>query len=91
MVRVNEFKKAAAERLRALFPQVVEWQESLDATVGDQTVDLLVKLRMGQEHSILICETRSRGNPGTSAKRLPGSESFGRTCRGPTRSSPPPT
>ena len=63
MVRVNEFKKAAAERLRALFPQVTEWQESLDATVGDQTVDLLVRLRMGQEHSTLICETRSRGEP----------------------------
>jgi Transcriptional regulator, AbiEi antitoxin, Type IV TA system len=63
MVRVNEFKKAAAERLRVLFPQVVEWQESLDATVGDQTVDLLVRLRMGQEYSTLICETRSRGEP----------------------------
>ncbi len=63
MVRVNEFKKAAAERLRALFPQVAEWQESSDATVGDQTVDLLVQLRMGQEQSTLICETRSRGEP----------------------------
>jgi hypothetical protein len=63
MVRVNEFKKAAAERLRALFPQVVEWQESQDATVGDQTVDLLVRLRIGQELSTLICETRSRGEP----------------------------
>ena len=63
MVRVNEFKKAAAERLRALFPQVAEWQESLDATVGDQTVDLLVRFRMGQEQKTLICETRSRGEP----------------------------
>lgn len=63
MVRVIEFKKDAADRLRALFPQVAEWQESLDATVGDQTVDLLVRFRMGQETKTLICETRSRGEP----------------------------
>jgi hypothetical protein len=63
MVRINEFKKQAAERLRGLFPQVAEWQESLDATVGDQTVDLLVRFRMGEELKTLICETRSRGEP----------------------------
>src|SRR5262245_5098103 len=65
MVRINEFKKEAAERLRSLFPQASEWQESLDATVGDQTVDLLVRFRMaqGQEPKTLICETRSRGEP----------------------------
>jgi hypothetical protein len=63
MVRINEFKKETAERLRGLFPQVAEWQESLDATVGDQTVDVLVRFRMGQEPRALICETRSRGEP----------------------------
>jgi hypothetical protein len=63
MVRITEFKKEAAQRLRDLFPQVAEWQESLDATVGNQTVDLLVRFRMGQETKTLICETRSRGEP----------------------------
>jgi hypothetical protein len=65
MVRINELKKEAAERLHGLFPQVAEWQESLDASVGDQTVDLLVKFRMGPalEIKTLICETRSRGEP----------------------------
>jgi Transcriptional regulator, AbiEi antitoxin, Type IV TA system len=63
MVRTSEIKKACAERLRALFPQVVDWQESIDATVGDQTVDLLVRFRIGRESSTLICETRSRGEP----------------------------
>jgi hypothetical protein len=65
MVRIGEFKKEAAGRLHELFPQVTEWQESLDATVGDQTVDLLVRFRMGQgqETKTLICETRSRGEP----------------------------
>jgi hypothetical protein len=65
MVRISEFKKDAAGRLHGLFPQVTEWQESLDATVGDQTVDVLVRFRMGaeQETKTLICETRSRGEP----------------------------
>jgi hypothetical protein len=63
MVRISEFKKEAAERLHGLFPQVAEWQESLDATVGDQTVDVLVRFRIGQESKTLICETRSRGEP----------------------------
>ena len=65
MVRIVEFKKEAAERLRGLFPQVAEWQESLDATVGDQTVDVLVRFQMGQgqETKTLICEIRSRGEP----------------------------
>jgi transcriptional regulator with AbiEi antitoxin domain of type IV toxin-antitoxin system len=65
MLRISEFKKETAERLRGLFPQAAEWQESLDATVGDQTVDLLVRFRMGQGQEIktLICETRSRGEP----------------------------
>jgi hypothetical protein len=65
MLRINELKKEVAERLRGLFPQASEWQESLDATVGDQTVDVLVRFRMGQgqETKTLICETRSRGEP----------------------------
>jgi hypothetical protein len=63
MVRISEFKKHSAERLRELFGQVSDWQESLDATVGDQTVDLLVRFRMGQESRTLICETRTRGEP----------------------------
>ena len=57
MGRIGEFKKEAAERLRGLFPQVSIWQESLDATVGDQTVDVLVRFQMGQgqETKTLIC------------------------------------
>lgn len=63
MVRINEIKKEAADRLRALFPQVQEWQESIDASVGDQTVDLLVQFRLGGEAKALICQTRSLGEP----------------------------
>jgi DNA-binding transcriptional ArsR family regulator len=63
MVRINEIKKQAAERLHALFPQVQDWLESIDATVGDQTVDVLVRFRMGGEEKALICEARPMGQP----------------------------
>jgi hypothetical protein len=63
MVRLNEIKKQAAERLHALFPQVAEWQESIDASVGDTTVDVLVRFRIGTEEKALICEARPLGQP----------------------------
>jgi hypothetical protein len=63
MVRINEIKKQTAQRLRALFPQVPEWQELLDYRLGEQTVDLLVRFRMGQETKSLICEVRALGQP----------------------------
>ncbi|HZS34588.1 MAG TPA: type IV toxin-antitoxin system AbiEi family antitoxin [Methylomirabilota bacterium] len=63
MVRLNEIKKQAAERLHALFPQVAEWQESIDASVGDTTVDVLVRFRIGTEEKALVCEARPLGQP----------------------------
>jgi hypothetical protein len=63
MVRVTEIKKHAAARLRDLFPQVSDWQELLDAHVGEQTVDLLVRFRMGTEAKSLICAVRPVGQP----------------------------
>lgn len=63
MVRVDEIKKQAAARLHELFPQVKEWQELIDARVGEQTVDLLIRFRMGGEPKTLICETRPLGQP----------------------------
>ncbi len=63
MVRIDEIKKQAAQRLRGLFPQVADWQELLDSQLGDQTVDLLVRFRMGSEAKALICEVRQVGQP----------------------------
>ena len=63
MVRTNEIKKQMAQRLHELFPQVSDWQELTDPHVGDQTVDLLVRFRMGGEAKTLICEVRPVGQP----------------------------
>jgi hypothetical protein len=63
MVRINEIKKHAAHRLRELFPRAEDWQELIDSHVGEQTVDLLVRFRMGGEVKTLICEVRPLGQP----------------------------
>lgn len=63
MVRINEIKKQAAQRLRDLFPQVQDWQELMDHHVGEQTVDLLLRFQMGTETKSLICAVRPVGQP----------------------------
>jgi hypothetical protein len=63
MLRINEIKKQAAHRLRGLFPQALDWQELIDSHVRDQTVDLLIRFRMGSEVKALICEVRQVGQP----------------------------
>jgi hypothetical protein len=63
MVRINEIKKQAAHRLRALFPRAEDWQELMDSRVGEQTVDLLIRFRLGSEAKALICEVRPLGQP----------------------------
>ena len=63
MVRINETRKDAAQRLRELFPQAHDWQELLDARVGEQTVDVLIHFRLGGEAKTLICEVRTVGQP----------------------------
>jgi hypothetical protein len=63
MVRINEIKKQAAHRLRDLFRRVEDWQELIDSDVGGQTVDLLVRFRIGPEAKTLIGEVRPLGQP----------------------------
>src|SRR5262249_7567211 len=63
MVRVNEIKKQAAHRLHELFRRVEDWQELIDSDVGGETVDLLVRFRIGPEPKALIVEVRPLGQP----------------------------
>ncbi|MGH7322669.1 MAG: type IV toxin-antitoxin system AbiEi family antitoxin [Candidatus Rokuibacteriota bacterium] len=63
MLRVNEIKKHVAHRLRELFPRAQDWQELIDSHVGEQTVDVLVRFRIGSEAKTLICEVRPLGQP----------------------------
>ena len=47
MFSTKEIRNLAIQRLRELFPRASAWQESSGVRVGEQTVDLLVKFKMG--------------------------------------------
>ena len=49
MLRINEIKKLVASRLRELFPKVLDWQELIDSHVGEQTVDVIIRFRLGAD------------------------------------------
>lgn len=63
MLRLNEIRKEVGQRLRELFPRAEDWQEHVDATVGEQTVDILVRFRLGGEVKTLVCAVRPVGQP----------------------------
>lgn len=59
----KEIRKQAAQRLRELFPQAMRWEDALDARVGAQQADLLVKFWMGEQEKVLVCDVKSLGQP----------------------------
>jgi hypothetical protein len=63
MLRNNEIKKLVATRLRELFPKALDWQELIDSHVGEQTVDVLIRFRLGGDVKTLVCEARPVGQP----------------------------
>ena len=63
MLRLVEIRKQVAHRIRELFPQATDWQELIDSHVGEQTVDVLIRFRFGDEAKTLICDVRPVGQP----------------------------
>lgn len=63
MLKADEIKHEAAQRLRDLFPRAKEWQETPNCRVGSETVDLLVTFRMGDQAQTLVLEVSQLGQP----------------------------
>src|SRR4030095_14073114 len=63
MLKSAEIRRQVAQRLRELFPRARGWEETPDAKVGAQTVDLLVKLRLGEHEQARGVDVRSLGQP----------------------------
>jgi len=63
MLKSTEIRRQVAQRLRELFPRAKGWEESADARIGPQTVDLLVKFRLGEQEHALVVEVSSLGQP----------------------------
>src|SRR5215510_7527877 len=63
MLKSAEIRRQAAQRLRELFPSAKDWDETPDAKLGVQTVDLAVKFRLSEQEHLLTVEVCSLGQP----------------------------
>src|SRR5213080_883386 len=63
MLKSTEIRRQVAQRLRELFPRARGWEETPDAKVGFQPVDLLVKFRLGEHEQIMAVDVVSLGQP----------------------------
>ena len=46
MLKAAEIRRQVAQRLRELFPRARGWDEAVDAQIGSQVADLLVRFRL---------------------------------------------
>jgi hypothetical protein len=63
MLKSAEIRRQVAQRLRELFPRARGWEETADAKIGFQAVDLLVKFRLGEHEQIMVVDVVSLGQP----------------------------
>ena len=63
MLKSAEIRRQMAQRLRELFPRARGWEETSDAKIGGQTVDLLVKFRLGEQEHTMVVDVVSLGQP----------------------------
>ena len=63
MLKSAEIRRQVAQRLRELFPRARGWEETPDATVGNQAADLLVKFRLGEHEQTVVIDVASLGQP----------------------------
>ena len=63
MAKSDDIRRAAATELRALFSQAASWEEVSRFQTGSQTVDLVVKFKIGASEHKLALEITSLGQP----------------------------
>ena len=63
MLKAAEIRRQIAQRLRELFPRARGWDETVDAHVGSQIADLLVKFKLGEHEQALAVDVAALGQP----------------------------
>jgi len=63
MLKSTEIRRQVAQRLRELFPRARGWEETADARIGSQTVDLLTKFKLGEHEQTMVVDVVSLGQP----------------------------
>jgi hypothetical protein len=63
MLKSAEIRRQAAQRLRDLFPRARGWDETVDAQIGSQAADMLVKFKLGEHEQTVVIDVVSLGQP----------------------------
>ena len=63
MLKSDDMRRQAAQRLRQLFPTAKGWEESDDTRIGRQTTGLVVKFKLDDQEHVLVVEVCSLGQP----------------------------
>jgi hypothetical protein len=63
MLKSTEIRRQAAQRLREIFPRARSWDETMDARIGAQTVDMVVKFKLGEHEQLMLVDVVSLGQP----------------------------
>jgi len=63
MLKSAEIRRQVAQRLRELFPRARGWEETPDARIGSQSVDLLVNFKLGEYEQTMVVDVVSLGQP----------------------------
>src|SRR5262245_4621021 len=63
MLKSEEIRRQAAQRLKELFPTAKSWEESVGARIGSQNASLVVKFKLGEQDHTLVLEVCSLGQP----------------------------
>jgi len=63
MLKSAEIRRQVAQRLRELFPRARGWEETADAKIGSQAVDLLARFKLGEHEQTMVVDVVSLGQP----------------------------
>lgn len=63
MLKSTEIRRQIAQRLRELLAGAKGWDETVDARIGSQAPDLMVKFRLAEREHHLVLEVASLGQP----------------------------
>jgi hypothetical protein len=63
MLKSAEIRRQVGQRLRELFSRARSWDETVDARVGNQTADLMVKFKLAEHEQTMIVDVVTLGQP----------------------------
>jgi hypothetical protein len=63
MLKSEEIRRQAAQRLKELFPTAKGWEESIGARIGSQNAGFVLKFKLGEQDHTLVLEVCSLGQP----------------------------